>query len=80
MESMFLLIPLVAVFAIVAVLIFTWAVNNGQYDDLDREAEQVLFDQDKVLPSTPNAGANPRVRPGQTHGSAPANTDNDEHD
>jgi len=46
MESMFLLIPLVVVFALVAVLVFVWAVNNGQYDDLDREAEQVLFEDD----------------------------------
>ena len=52
MESMFLLIPLVVVVAVVALLVFVWAVNNGQYDDLDREAEQVLFDDDGQ-PMTP---------------------------
>jgi len=55
MESMFLLIPLVVVCAIAAVLVFVWAVNHGQYDDLDREAQQVLFDEDNppAKPMTP---------------------------
>jgi len=46
MESIYLLIPLVLVFTAVAVWIYVWAVNSGQYDDLDKEAEQLLFDDD----------------------------------
>jgi nitrogen fixation-related uncharacterized protein len=26
---------------------FFWAVNTGQYDDLDRAARDILFDDDK---------------------------------
>ena len=74
MESMFILIPIVVLVALVAIVIFAWAVNNGQYDDLDREAEQVLFDEDKP---TSSVGASPRARPGQTQGSAPTNKNHD---
>jgi cbb3-type cytochrome oxidase maturation protein len=44
MESLYLLIPISIAVVIVGVLIFFWAVNNGQYDDLDGEAERILFD------------------------------------
>jgi cbb3-type cytochrome oxidase maturation protein len=50
MESFYLLIPIVVVFAIVAVVIYIWAVNSGQYDDLEREGQQVLFDEEPVTP------------------------------
>ena len=46
MESIYLLIPLVLVFTIAAVVIYIWAVNSGQYDDLDKDGEQLLFDKD----------------------------------
>jgi cbb3-type cytochrome oxidase maturation protein len=46
MESIYLLVPLVLVFTLVAVVIYIWAVNSGQYDDLDKDAEQLLFDKD----------------------------------
>ena len=28
---------------------FMWALNSGQYDDLDGAAERILFDDDKPL-------------------------------
>lgn len=46
MESIYFLIPLVIVFTVAAVLVYGWAVRSGQYDDLDRDAEQPLFDGD----------------------------------
>ena len=49
MESIYLLIPLVVLFSVVAVIIYIWAVNSGQYDDLDRDAEQLLFDKDEEI-------------------------------
>jgi len=45
-DSLYLLIPVSLVFCIIAIAIFFWAVNNGQYDDLDGEAERLLFDED----------------------------------
>ncbi|RLA44986.1 MAG: cbb3-type cytochrome oxidase assembly protein CcoS [Gammaproteobacteria bacterium] len=44
MESLYLLIPLSIAVLGVGVVIFFWAVNSGQYDDLDGEAERILFD------------------------------------
>ncbi|MEH6543759.1 MAG: cbb3-type cytochrome oxidase assembly protein CcoS [Porticoccaceae bacterium] len=45
MESLYFLIPLSIVVLGLAVLVFFWAVNNGQYDDLEGEAERILFDE-----------------------------------
>jgi|AZIJ01.1.fsa_nt_gi cbb3-type cytochrome oxidase maturation protein len=44
MESLYFLIPLSMVVVGVGIWLFFWAVNNGQYDDLDGEAERILFD------------------------------------
>ncbi|MAT50010.1 MAG: cbb3-type cytochrome oxidase assembly protein CcoS [Porticoccaceae bacterium] len=46
MESLYLLIPLSLIVLLIAVAIFVWAVNSGQYDDVDREGERILFDDD----------------------------------
>lgn len=46
MESLYLLIPLSLVVLAVAVAVFFWAVNSGQYDDVDREGDRILFDED----------------------------------
>ncbi|MFT3665520.1 cbb3-type cytochrome oxidase assembly protein CcoS [Piscinibacter sp.] len=42
MDILFVLIPLsvVLVFAIIGV--FAWALNAGQFDDLEREGERIL--------------------------------------
>jgi len=49
MESFYLLIPLVVVFTLAAVVIYIWAVNSGQYDDLEKDAEQLLFDKEDEI-------------------------------
>lgn len=46
MESLYLLIPLSIIVIVGAVALFFWAVNSGQYDDLDSEGERILFDDD----------------------------------
>ncbi len=46
MEGLYLLIPLSLIFFVVAAAIFMWAVNNGQYEDLEGEAERILFETD----------------------------------
>jgi cbb3-type cytochrome oxidase maturation protein len=46
MESLYLLIPISLVFIGIATWIFFWAVNSGQYEDLDSEAQRILFDQE----------------------------------
>lgn len=46
MESLYFLIPLALVIIILAVKLLFWAINNGQYDDLDTESHRILFDDD----------------------------------
>lgn len=51
MESLFLIIPGALLFAFLAVLIYLWTVNSGQYDDMDKTASSILFDDDKPSPT-----------------------------
>lgn len=46
MDSLLILIPIALLFTIAAIGAFFWAVNSGQYDDLDRAASDILFDED----------------------------------
>lgn len=48
MQSLYLLIPIVLGVVAIAVVLFFWAVNNGQYDDLDKESQRIFFDDDDV--------------------------------
>ncbi len=50
MDIIYLLIPLALVLLVVAVGTFFWAVRNDQFDDLDREASRILFDEDTAPP------------------------------
>ena len=34
------------IFVAIAVIVFFWAVKSNQYDDLDREGSNILFDDD----------------------------------
>ena len=47
MESLFLLIPVALVFVVIAIKVLFWAVNSGQYDDLNTEGYRILFDDDE---------------------------------
>ncbi len=42
MEILFLLIPLSAVLILAIIGVFGWALNKGQFDDLEREGERIL--------------------------------------
>lgn len=44
MESLFLLIPIAFMFAVAVGMLLIWAVNRGQYDDLDNDAWRALND------------------------------------
>jgi cbb3-type cytochrome oxidase maturation protein len=54
MEILYLLIPVSLVFVMGIGLVFWWAVDNDQFDDLDGPAYRVIADDDK--PSSPNSG------------------------
>jgi cbb3-type cytochrome oxidase maturation protein len=46
MNVLYLLIPIALVILVIAIKLLFWAINNGQYDDLDMEGHRILFDDD----------------------------------
>ncbi|WP_428752433.1 MULTISPECIES: cbb3-type cytochrome oxidase assembly protein CcoS [Vibrio] len=46
MESLYILIPIAIVLVCVAVGIFLWAVKSEQFEDLERQGHNILFDED----------------------------------
>lgn len=42
MDILYLLIPLSAVLVLLIIGVFGWALNKGQFDDLEREGERIL--------------------------------------
>jgi cbb3-type cytochrome oxidase maturation protein len=48
MESLYFLVPCALIFIGLAIKVLFWAINNGQYDNLDTEAHRILFDGDKT--------------------------------
>jgi len=63
MESLYFLIPLSFIVVALGIWLFFWAVNNGQYDDLDGEAERILFDEPDSDIKTDKAGQKVRELP-----------------
>ena len=47
MESLYFLIPIALVFCVIAIRLLLWAIDSGQYDDLDKEAWKILADDDE---------------------------------
>ncbi len=48
MSIVFFLIPLGLILVAIAVWAFIWAVNHGQFEDLDKAAHSILFDDDEA--------------------------------
>ncbi|HSC82714.1 MAG TPA: cbb3-type cytochrome oxidase assembly protein CcoS [Pseudomonas sp.] len=46
MPALYILIPIAVVLVGIAIWVFFWAVNSGQFDDLDGPAHSILFDDD----------------------------------
>jgi len=46
MSIIYVLIPIAMIFVAIAICVFFWAVKSNQYDDLDREGINILFDED----------------------------------
>jgi cbb3-type cytochrome oxidase maturation protein len=42
MDILYLLIPLSAVLVLGILAVFAWALNSGQFDDLDQHGQQIL--------------------------------------
>ncbi|MFX8199441.1 cbb3-type cytochrome oxidase assembly protein CcoS, partial [Acinetobacter baumannii] len=52
MDILYLLIPLSVVLVLLIVAVFGWAVNSGQLEDLAKEGERILLDEDQVPQSS----------------------------
>lgn len=50
MEIIYLLIPLSIILVCLIIAGFFWAVNSGQFDDLEGPAHRILQDRDDVVP------------------------------
>ncbi|MFT4769518.1 MAG: cbb3-type cytochrome oxidase maturation protein [Glaciecola sp.] len=46
MESLYLLIPVALIFCVIVIRLLLWAIDSGQYDDLDKESWRILADED----------------------------------
>ncbi len=70
MESLYFLVPCALIFIALAIKALFWAINNGQYDNLDTEAHRILFDADaKKSSQSPDISAAPitSASPEPTH-------------
>ena len=56
MESLYLLIPIALIFCAVAIRLLLWAIDSGQYDDLDKEGWRVVGDSDDALDGDDDRG------------------------
>ncbi len=59
MDSLYLLIPIALLFCVIAIKLLLWAIDSGQYDDLDKEAWRILAEEDSA-----EAKPQPDDRPG----------------
>ena len=51
MESLYLLIPIAAVFCALIIKLFIWSVDSKQFDDLDRESRRIFEEDDSDKPA-----------------------------
>jgi cbb3-type cytochrome oxidase maturation protein len=48
MSIIFVLIPIAVLFVLIGLGVFFWAVRSRQFDDLDKEAYSILFDNQQA--------------------------------
>ncbi|UUM70912.1 cbb3-type cytochrome oxidase assembly protein CcoS [Aeromonas veronii] len=48
MNIIFVLIPIAILFVIIAGVVFFWAIRSEQFEDLDRQGSNILFDEEQA--------------------------------
>ncbi|MDU1141992.1 cbb3-type cytochrome oxidase assembly protein CcoS [Aeromonas rivipollensis] len=48
MNIIFVLIPIAILFVIIAGAVFFWAIRSEQFEDLDRQGSNILFDEEQA--------------------------------
>ncbi|WP_394242662.1 cbb3-type cytochrome oxidase assembly protein CcoS [Halopseudomonas laoshanensis] len=79
MTFLYILVPIAVVLVIIAIWVFTWAVDSGQYDDLDGPAHSILFDDEDPahLAAQPEEKPTPADEPKDLEASAAESQDRD---
>lgn len=49
MNIIFVLIPIAILFVIIAGVVFFWAIRSEQFEDLDRQGSNILFDEEEQM-------------------------------
>ncbi|AXS82248.1 MULTISPECIES: cbb3-type cytochrome oxidase assembly protein CcoS [Marinobacter] len=49
MQIVMFLVPVMLILVTLGIALFSWAVKNGQYDDLEGPAHRILYDDDKDM-------------------------------
>ncbi|WP_219595752.1 cbb3-type cytochrome oxidase assembly protein CcoS [Aeromonas caviae] len=47
MNIIFVLIPIAILFVVIAGAVFFWAIRSEQFEDLDRQGFNILFDEEQ---------------------------------
>lgn len=47
MKIVMILVPVMLILVALGIVLFSWAVKNGQYDDLEGPAHRILYDDDE---------------------------------
>lgn len=63
MSVLFIVLPLALLLALCAVVVFSWAVRSGQFDDLDSPPARMLDDDGEDGPRRPPGGTRGAGRP-----------------
>lgn len=71
MEILYVLIPLSIILVTLAVVVFSWAVKSGQFDDLEGPGHSILYDDDQAL--VPSDTENEQKKNSQPHDNTRSN-------
>lgn len=69
MDILFLLVPMSVVLVLLILALFAWALHGGQFDNVEREGERILWDEGvpppraKLDEDQPVAGGSPEQSP-----------------
>ena len=60
MDSIYVLIPVTTILLGLAIAAYLWSVNSGQFDDLDKASQSILFDDTDTVAPKDETPATPR--------------------
>ncbi|MEI4981058.1 cbb3-type cytochrome oxidase assembly protein CcoS [Aeromonas caviae] len=63
MNIIFVLIPIAILFVVIAGAVFFWAIRSEQFEDLDRQGSNILFDEEQRPLPSPEQQAEQERRP-----------------